>query len=116
MKIIADENLHSHFIHLLKENGFELFVIAEGLTGISDEEVVEIVKQQGGTLITEDKDFGELVFAHHIAKVTIVFLRYRKPELQKVGENLLKIIREYSEKEGEFFITITSTRIRIRQI
>ncbi|MBK9451482.1 MAG: hypothetical protein IPN95_19130 [Bacteroidetes bacterium] len=27
------------------------------------------VREHGGLLITEDKDFGELIFSHHIEKV-----------------------------------------------
>jgi len=87
MKIIADENLHSFLVRHLKEKGYDVFPISEKLAGIPDEEVVKIVQKQKGILVAEDKDFGELVFAYRIAKVTIIFLRYRMPELEKIAEN-----------------------------
>lgn len=67
-------------------------------------------------VVTEDKDFGELAFAHQMAKVTVVFLRYRQVELPVIKQNLLRVILEYSHLEGRFFIVVTSTKIRIRTI
>lgn len=116
MTIIADENLHAHFIKALEEKGYQILSIAANFSGITDAKVIETAQQHTGILITEDKDFGELVFAHGIANVTIVFLRYRLAELAKIKDNLLKIVEEYLNKEGKYFVVITSTKIRIRSI
>ena len=84
--------------------------------GASDEKVIELAQAASAILITEDKDFGELVFAHQMIKVSVVFLRYRLAELPVMIQNVLRVIEEFSSKDGRFFIVVTSSRIRIRTI
>lgn len=96
--IIADENLHQLFIDQLITAGFDVFSIRDKLGGIPDYEVASFARYKKGLLITEDKDFGELVYAHNLRGVSIVFLRYDKTDLERVGSNLLKIVEQYHEK------------------
>lgn len=111
--ITADENLHQHFIDQLVSAGFELVSIREELGGISDHEVAAFARYKQGLLITEDKDFGELVYAHNLRGISIIFLRYDKLDLVKVTERLLHIVADYQEKIENYFITITASKIRI---
>lgn len=114
--IIADENLHQQFIDRLSADGFDVFLIREQLSGISDYEVAAFAQHKQGLIITEDKDFGELVFAHNIRSISVVFLRYDKADLNQVTQSLLRIVREYFDKTDNYFITITATKIRISQL
>lgn len=114
--IIADENLYQQFIDRLSANGFDVFLIREQLSGISDYEVAAFAQHKQGLIITEDKDFGELVFAHNLRGISVVFLRYDKADLEQVTENLLRIVGEYSHKADTYFITITATKIRVTQL
>jgi hypothetical protein len=40
-------------------------------------------------LLTEDKDFGEWVFAHKVSGLTIILLRYSKEESDGMIETLI---------------------------
>ncbi len=111
--ILADENLNYQFILDLREAGYEVLSITEKFSGISDPSVIDLALEEDAVLITEDKDFGELIFAHQVARLTIVFLRYSKTELALVRRQLLFIIQEYLDKEGHYFITIARGKIRI---
>ena len=114
--IIADENVHQQFIDRLVAAGFELFSIRDQLGGISDREVAAFANYKQGLLITEDKDFGELVYAHNLRGISIIFLRYDKTDLDHVTDSLLRIVGEYHEKGENYFITITATKIRISRL
>ncbi len=111
--IIADENLHQHFIDQLVAAGFELVSIRDELGGISDHEVAAFAKYKQGLLITEDKDFGELVYAHNLRGISIIFVRYDKSDLYEVTERLMRVATDYYEKTENYFITITANKIRI---
>jgi len=67
-------------------------------------------------LITEDKDFGELIFAHNIAKLTIVFLRYRKEEVALMEKLILQAIFLYQDSTEKLFITIARGKIRVSKL
>ncbi len=111
--IISDENLHQCFIDLLTETGFEVFSIRDQMSGISDFEVASFARYKQGIIVTEDKDFGELVYAHNIRGISVIFLRYNKDDLQQVATRLLQIVADYINKPDNYFITITATKTRI---
>lgn len=114
--IIADENLHQQLIDTLLTAGFEVFLIREQLSGISDHEVASFARYKQGLIITEDKDFGELVYAHNIRGISVIFLRYDKIDLPKIADSLLTIVNNYHATFDNYFITITATKIRISQL
>ncbi|MCB9185961.1 MAG: DUF5615 family PIN-like protein [Flavobacteriales bacterium] len=111
--IIADENIDQHLIDFLTEKGFDILSIRVEHSGISDLEVIEVVKENKGVLLTEDKDFGELVFAHGFSGVAVVFLRYSKAETEQIKKNLLVVLEKYYPSEDNFFITITPAKTRL---
>lgn len=114
--ILADENLNVQFIKDLRQEGHEVLSVYEQFKGLTDPSVVALALQGKAILVTEDKDFGELVFAHKIAKLTIVFLRYQKREIEMVRRLLIQVIREYAVKEGNFFVTIARGKIRVTEL
>ena len=115
--IIADENLHQHIIDCLREKGYNVYAIRTEVGGIADTDVVQVAKRFQGILITEDKDFGELVYAHGIADVHIVFLRYdTKTELDLVIERLLHVLTDPELLNGYAFVTIIAKKIRINRL
>jgi predicted nuclease of predicted toxin-antitoxin system len=62
MKFVADENFPRLALLLLRKSGFDVAGIAETSPGLSDREVLGIASTEGRTLLTFDKDFGELAF------------------------------------------------------
>jgi predicted nuclease of predicted toxin-antitoxin system len=72
--ILADENIHGFIIKTLREAGFEVISVAQTAKSIKDENVIQLALQYGYLLLTEDKDFGEWVFAHHIKDLSVLFL------------------------------------------
>ncbi len=117
--VLADEGLNGNIIRALRENGFNVNWILEVAPGIDDEQIIELAKEKQRILITEDKDFGEWVFAHQIGGLTIIFLRYEKEDYPKVLKYLIELLKELEEssprKENEF-ITINKNKVRRRKI
>jgi predicted nuclease of predicted toxin-antitoxin system len=110
--IIFDENVERYWINLIRSLGYSSISIAEKFPGISDREVVEIVKLHEGLLITEDKDFGELIFAYGITRVSVILLRYDQPHYDQIEKSLLICIKEYFDNPKSKYITITKKKIR----
>ena len=62
MRIVADESVEAYVSAALRDSGHEVLEIAQLAPGISDEKVLSLALDRGELLITNDKDFGELVF------------------------------------------------------
>src|ERR1044072_3152076 len=99
------------FTATLREAGFEVTSVAQTAKGIKDENVIQLALQHGYLLLTEDKDFGEWVFAHHIKDLSVLFLRYSFHEYHEIAQTLVHLLRT-QKLERPFFATITTKKIR----
>ncbi len=113
--ILADENIHGFIITSLREAGFEVVSVREFARGINDEKVIQIALQNNWLLLTQDKDFGEWVFAHHIEGLTVLFLRYSFDEFRDIAQTLVHLLIA-QQMDRPFFATITTKKIRIRKL
>lgn len=113
--ILADENTHAAIIAILQHAGFEVFSVREHYSGISDAKVIEIARQNDWLLLTQDKDFGEWVFSHHIKDLSVLFLRFSASEYKEIASTLVNLLSN-QPIERPFFATITTKKIRIRKL
>jgi predicted nuclease of predicted toxin-antitoxin system len=113
--ILADENIPFEITKSLRGEGFEVTSIYETARGISDEQVIEMALKYDFILLTEDKDFGEWVFAHHAKGLSVLFLRYSIEELQDIAQALIYLLKTQT-LQRPFFATITARKIRVRQL
>ncbi|MEN8120515.1 MAG: DUF5615 family PIN-like protein [Bacteroidota bacterium] len=56
--ILADENIDYRIIKALRNNKIDTYSICESNSGISDEQVIELAREQKLIILSEDKDFG----------------------------------------------------------
>ena len=66
MNFVADESCALPVIRALREAGHDVLAIAEMAPGASDDRVLECALEENRVLITEDRDFGELVYARGV--------------------------------------------------
>lgn len=59
---LADENVDLPIIARLRELGYNVQSVAEGWPSLNDTQVLQWALERQAVLLTEDKDFGELVF------------------------------------------------------
>ena len=75
---------------------------------------MDMARETGSILITEDSDFGELVFSYGVASLGIVYLRYHFSELQQIVAAVTQVLSSY-DLTGHFCV-ITPQKIRIRKL
>ena len=62
MRILANENFPGEAVEELRREGHDVAWVRTEAPGISDKEVLQRAQSEKRTLITFDKDFGELAF------------------------------------------------------
>jgi predicted nuclease of predicted toxin-antitoxin system len=110
--ILADENIDHSLINDIRNAGFDVYSIYERNRGLPDESIIEFSRNPPRIILTEDKDFGEWVFAHNISDVSVIFLRCAFPETKMISEIPIRILKERSEGLFGHFTTITTQKIR----
>jgi len=64
MKFLIDESVEKPIVDWLRDQKYDVMYVAESSSGITDEEVIRFANSETRILITNDKDFGELIFRH----------------------------------------------------
>ena len=116
MTFLADENFPRPALVALRRAGHEVFSIAEDCPGISDEEVAALCAEQHRTLLTFDKDFGELVFRRGLpAGSGVVLFRITPASPEEAADLALALVSSPTDLHGAFCV-VTRDRIRVRPI
>jgi predicted nuclease of predicted toxin-antitoxin system len=115
-KLTADESVDFRIIEYLRKNGYEIYYISEDSSGINDVEVLKTSYDLKTLLLTEDKDFGEWVFAHKHKTVGVILLRYHNKNVLEIATSLKAALLRYDEQLFSKFTVITISKIRIREI
>ena len=112
MRFLVDENLGKRFADLLNRSGYDAVFVGDAMRGFPDEEILTIANTEKRVLITDDKDFGELVFRFNkITSGVVLFRTLTNNSEEKLG--LVKNILRYAEGS---FIVVSEGGIRVRKI
>jgi predicted nuclease of predicted toxin-antitoxin system len=76
MNFLADESCAGPVVRTLREAGHDVVAIAEVAKGATDEQVLERALNEKRVLITEDRDFGELVYARGRSSAGVILVRF----------------------------------------
>lgn len=112
-QIVADESVDFRIVIQLRQIGLAVYAIVEEAPSIKDEQVLEIANENEALVITEDKDFGELVFRLRLPHRGILLIRIVEAE-QKI-ESVVKTIAKYHAELLDKFSVINGNKLRIKE-
>ncbi|HOE11891.1 MAG TPA: DUF5615 family PIN-like protein [bacterium] len=113
MRFLADECCDSTVVMALREAGHDVLAVGEQVRGAEDTDVVEMALREQRILLTEDKDFGQLVYAHGRRTLGVVFLRYPTLARYEISKDVVELVRQRGESLSGCFVTVRVGRIRI---
>jgi len=113
LKFLADESLEYSIVLSLRKSGYGVASIAEDYPAIKDKEILKIAIEEDRVLITNDKDFGDLVFFNKLSHKGVILLRHRSENTKTKGKSLESFLKNYSRKISNKFIVIDESKIRI---
>ncbi len=84
--------------------------------GAVDSEVLQTAFAEERILLTEDKDFGELVYRLHQPAYGIVLLRFEIAERSWKIHRLQELLANYAERLRGHFVVLEARKFRIRPL
>lgn len=115
-RFLADENMAAPLVSALREAGWDSAYVAESRPGISDDAVLHWAGSEGRILLTEDKDFGELVFRMKRNIPGVLMLRMPDCPWPQRWTRLEAILRRHSDRLEGAFVVIRVQTVRFRPI
>jgi len=76
MRFLADESCDFAIVRALRAAGHDVVAVTERLPGAEDQAVIDLAVREERILLTEDKDFGQLVHASRGGGRGVILLRY----------------------------------------
>lgn len=74
--LLTDENIDPELVAYLKGKDFDVLDIKEaGLQSSTDEEIIRLGNQTGRVIITEDRDFCQIIFIRNPEFTGVIYLR-----------------------------------------
>jgi predicted nuclease of predicted toxin-antitoxin system len=115
MRLLVDEGVDKPIVDLLRATGLDVHYILETHRGIDDEKVLQIANEESRILLTQDKDFGEMVFRLRKVHLGIILIRLGTSTSAEKARLVNYALAEYGEKLINAFTVIQINAIRIRK-
>ena len=116
MNLLADEGVDGQIVAQLRLDGHDVLYVAEMNPGIDDDVVLERANSSGSLLLTQDKDFGELVFRQRLVHYGVVLIRLAGLSTTAKAILVSAAFAQHSVEMSQAFSVISPGRIRVRTL
>ena len=115
MRFLADESCDMTVVRALQSAGHDVVAVRERQAGLTDVAVARIAKEEKRILITEDKDFGQLVHAATDVTAGVILLRFPRNARSEIGRAAMNAITVLGERLKTAFVVVEPGRFRITE-
>jgi len=113
MNFLADESCAGPVIRALREAGHDVVAISEVAKGAKDEDVLERALNEKRVLITEDRDFGELVYARGRSSAGVMLVRFPGRARRAKPATVVEAVAKLGSRLQDAFTVVEPGRLRI---
>jgi predicted nuclease of predicted toxin-antitoxin system len=113
MNFVADESCAMPVIKALREADHDVIAIAEVAQGAADDQVLERALKEKRILITEDRDFGELVYARGRSSAGVMLVRFHSRARHAKAATVVEAISRLGSRLEDSFTVVEPGRVRI---
>lgn len=117
MKFLLDQDVYACTARFLRASGHDIVCAAEAkLDKATDAQLLAAARQQKRILVTQDRDFGALVFLQRL-RGGVIYLRLTPSTLQAVHAELERTLQSHPEADlHDAFVTVEVGRHRFRRL
>ena len=113
MRFLADESCDFSVVRALRGAGHDVEAIVEISPRADDEHVMALAQAQQRIVLTEDKDFGQLVYATRGATPGVLLLRFRAQERAGIVRAVVDLVNRRGMDLAGRFVVVTPGRVRM---
>ena len=116
VRFLADESCDFAVVRALRTSGYDIAAVSEITPRAEDSDVINLAVREERILLTEDKDFGRLVYAHGQKTLGVILLRFPTSVRKQIAKDVVKLVEREGERLIGSFITVQPGRIRISHV
>jgi len=112
VRFLADESCDAAVARALRAAGHDVKAVAEVALGATDDTVIALALKDRRVLLTEDKDFGQLVFAAAAPTSGVILIRYPASARSTLPQVIVDLANARQEQLVDTFAVVQPSRIR----
>ena len=112
MRFMADESCDFSVVRALRSAKHDVVAIAEVSPRAEDDDVRERAVTDERILITEDKDFGQLVYASMRRTGGVIFIRFPARARRGLAAAVVDVVRQRGQRLIGAFTVVQPGRVR----
>lgn len=113
LRFLADESCDFAVVRALRADGHDVFAVSEVMNRSDDRELIEQAYREQRVLLTEDKDFGWLVYVSHADSSGVILIRFPGDARRSLVRAVRQVVEEQSERLFKAFVVVQPGHIRI---
>ena len=113
MRFLVDECCVFSLVKALQTAGYDVMCVSDIMPRADDSEVIELAVREKRIVLTEDKDFGQLIYAYGHKIPGVVFLRFPTSARRNIAEDVVKVVNQQGKNLIGCFTTVQPGQIRI---
>lgn len=115
MRFLLDQSTDARLVPYLRSLGHDATRVGTDYSaGIPDTDVLAIAVREGRILITDDRDFGELVFRRRFPHQGVIFFRLGDYSPLATRVVRLEYVLTHYQDRLDQFVTVTDRQVRVR--
>ena len=112
MRFLVDECTGPAVATWLRTQNHEVFSVFEQSRGMNDEDIIQKAASENWILITNDKDFGDMVYRDGRLHRGVILLRlYDERSMSKI-QIISSLIKNYVDRLPDSFVVATENQVR----
>lgn len=116
MRFLVDECTGPAVAQWLRDQFHEVSSVFEDARGMTDDGILTKAYSENWILITNDKDFGEMIFREKRPNHGVIFLRLRDECSASKIKAIEKLLDGYKAQLSNAFVVVTETQVRFSQV
>ena len=112
IKFLADVNVEKELVDYLSGQGYDIKWIPDFDCEMLDEDLLRMANLEKRILITNDKDFGELIVLQRKLSTGVILFRVKGQRTQDKVKLMRKLLEKYGDKLLCHFVVATRNKFR----
>ncbi len=112
IRFLANVNIEKPIIEFLLKKGWDVKSVLEIDKQMSDDAVCALANKEKRIILTNDKDFGEIVFFQRRIVYGVILLRIKGQDVEEKITRLGNLLARHSNKIINHFVVITNEKFR----
>lgn len=114
LRVVVDESTGRAVAACLAAAGCDVVFVPDVLPGASDTVILAFAEREERLVVTNDKDFGELVFRSGQGRCGVVLFRLADENVANRVRMAQMVLREHATRLWKHMVVVTERTVRVR--